>query len=139
MVAHHLVAAVRELYPALADVPFPYHWGGPLGVPRDWRFTVRYDRAAGLAVAGGYAGDGVSTTNLAGRTLADLITGTDSDLTRLPWVDHRSPRWEPEPLRWLGVNAGRLAAARADTAEAATTTSARWRAAAWRRLLGAVR
>ena len=51
-------------------------------------------------------GDGVATTNLAGRTLADLITGTDSALTALPWVGHRSPQWEPEPLRWLGVNAG---------------------------------
>ena len=51
-------------------------------------------------------GDGVATTNLAGRTLADLITGTDTDLTALPWVNHRSPPWEPEPLRWLGVNAG---------------------------------
>ena len=29
------------------DVEFPYHWGGPLGVPRDWRCGVRYDRAAG--------------------------------------------------------------------------------------------
>jgi glycine/D-amino acid oxidase-like deaminating enzyme len=131
----NLVAAVRELYPVLADVEFPFHWGGPLGVPRDWRFTVRYDRVAGLAVAGGYVGDGVSTTCLAGRTLADLITGRDSELTRLPWVDHRSKRWEPEPLRWLGVNLGRLAAGRADAAE---EVDARWRAAAWRRLLAAL-
>ena len=27
-------------------------------------------------------------------------------MTRLPWVGHRSRRWEPEPLRWLLVNAG---------------------------------
>ncbi len=60
----------------------------------------------GLAWAGGYVGDGVGTSNLAGRTLADLIRGTSSDLTRLPWVEHRSRNWEPEPLRWLGVNAG---------------------------------
>ena len=137
-VRHHLVAAVRELYPALADVEFPFHWGGPLGVPRDWRFGVRFDRAAGLAVAGGYVGDGVSTTNLAGRTLGDLITGRDTDLTRLPWVDHRSRRWEPEPLRWLGVNVGRIAAARADDAEGSTTPTARWRAAVWQRVLGAL-
>ena len=45
-------------------------------------------------------------SNLAGRTLADLVLGRDTELTRLPWVGHRSPRWEPEPLRWLGVNAG---------------------------------
>jgi glycine/D-amino acid oxidase-like deaminating enzyme len=137
-VRDHLVAAVRDLYPALAGVELPYHWGGPLGVPRDFRFTVRYDPATGLAVAGGYVGDGVATTNLAGRTLADLITGRDTDLVRLPWVDHRSPRWEREPLRWLGVNAGRLAAARADAAERGASTTARWRAAAWRRLLAAL-
>jgi hypothetical protein len=47
----------------------------------------------------------VAASNLAGRTLADLITGTDSDLAHLPWVGHRSRPWEPEPLRWLGINA----------------------------------
>ena len=40
---------------------------------------------------------------MAGRTLADLVTGADTPLVHLPWVGHRSPRWEPEPLRWLGV------------------------------------
>jgi glycine/D-amino acid oxidase-like deaminating enzyme len=110
-----LVGTVRELFPVFTDVAFPYHWGGPLGVPRDWRWSVRYDR--GLAAAGGYVGDGVSTTNLAGRTLADLITGRDSELVTLPWVGHHSRRWEPEPLRWLGINLVRLAASRADAAE----------------------
>jgi len=133
-----LIATVRELYPTLDDVEFPYHWGGPLGVPRDWRPTVRFDRASGIAVAGGYVGDGVSTTNVAGRTLADLITCCDSDLTHLPWVDHRSPRWEREPWRWLGANAGRIAAGRADAAEARSSGVARWQAAAWRRLLAAL-
>ena len=60
----------------------------------------------------------MATTNLAGRTLADLITGADSELVALPWVDHRSPRWEPEPLRWLGVNAGLWAMKLADRSEA---------------------
>ena len=62
--------------------------------------------APASAWAGGYVGDGVSTTNLAGRTLRDLVLGHDTELTRLPWVGHRSRRWEPEPLRWLGINAG---------------------------------
>jgi glycine/D-amino acid oxidase-like deaminating enzyme len=95
-----------ELFPVLADVPVTHHWGGPIGIARDWCASVGLDRSTGMAWAGGYVGDGVSTTNLAGRTLADLITGTDSELTRLPWVGHRSPDWEPEPLRWLGLNAG---------------------------------
>ncbi|MBD3764289.1 MAG: FAD-dependent oxidoreductase, partial [Rhodobacterales bacterium] len=67
---------------------------------------------------GGYVGVGVSTTNLAGRTLADLILGRDSDLTRLPWVNRRPRRWEPEPLRWLGVHGLYAALAAADRAEA---------------------
>jgi len=106
-----------ELFPALADVEITHRWGGPLGVPRDWFSSVGYDRLTGVAWAGGYVGDGVSTTNLAGRTLADLILGRDSDLVRLPWVNHLSPRWEPEPLRWLGVNAGLWAMKLADRSE----------------------
>jgi glycine/D-amino acid oxidase-like deaminating enzyme len=95
-----------DLFPALDASRFTHAWGGPLGIPRDWHSSVGFDPHLGLAWAGGYVGDGVATTNLAGRTLADLITGSDSDLTHLPWVNHRSRPWEPEPLRWLGVNAG---------------------------------
>ncbi len=109
---------LAELFPEVADVRFTHAWGGPLGIPRDWHSSVGLDRATGLAWAGGYVGDGVSTTNLAGRTLADLITGVDSPLTRLPWVGHVSPNWEPEPLRWLGVNAGLWTMKLADRSEA---------------------
>jgi glycine/D-amino acid oxidase-like deaminating enzyme len=80
-----------------------HEWGGPLGIARDWMPSVGLD--AGFGWAGGYVGDGVAAANLAGRTLADLILGTQSDLTALPWVGHHSRRWEPEPLRWLGINA----------------------------------
>jgi hypothetical protein len=45
----------------------------------------------------------LGTANLAGRILTDLITGRESSLTELALVGHRSPEWEPEPLRWLGV------------------------------------
>jgi glycine/D-amino acid oxidase-like deaminating enzyme len=112
-----LARTLAEFFPSLAGVEITHSWGGALGVPRDWCPSVGLDRRTGLAWAGGYVGDGVSTTNLAGRTLADLVTGADSDLVRLPWVDHRSPKWEPEPLRWLGVNAARWATAAADRTE----------------------
>ena len=75
----------------LGDVEVTHAWGGPLGIPRDWCASVGLDPATGLGWAGGYVGDGVSTTNLAGRTLADLVLGQDTELTRLPWVGHRSP------------------------------------------------
>ncbi|WBB64898.1 FAD-dependent oxidoreductase [Micromonospora sp. WMMD812] len=125
-----------DLFPVLGpDVPVTHRWGGPLGVARDWSASVGLDRSTGLAWAGGYVGDGVSTTNLAGRTLADLIRGVASDLTALPWVGHRSPRWEPEPLRWLAVNAGLRVMFSADAAEARTGRPAR-RAAVFGRFLG---
>jgi hypothetical protein len=74
-----------------------------LGVPRDWCATVRLDPETGLGWAGGYVGHGVTSTNLAARTMRDLVLGRDTDLTALPWVDRRVRAWEPEPLRWLGV------------------------------------
>ena len=130
-VRERLSATLRDLFPVLAGTPITHHWGGPLGVPRDWHCSVRFDRSTGLATAGGYVGDGVATANLAGRTLADLVTGRDTDLVRLPWVGHRSRRWEPEPLRWLGVNGARLAASRADQAEARRDGRNTW----WERVM----
>ena len=115
-----LRANLRELFPVLRDAAFTHAWGGPLGIPRDWCASVGLDRSSGLAWAGGYVGDGVGTTNLAGRTLRDLVLDRDTELTRLPWVQHRSRRWEPEPLRWLGVNAGLRAMRLADREESLT-------------------
>ena len=116
--AHH--ATLLDLFPVLAGARFTHAWGGPLGVARDWCASVGLDRRRGLAWAGGYVGDGVTTSNLAGRTLADLVLDRDTELTRLPWVGHRSPRWEPEPLRWAGINLGLKAAAWADAEERLT-------------------
>jgi len=116
----HLRRTLGELFPAIGDVTVTHRWGGPIGVPRDWHSTASYDPATRVASAGGYVGDGLSTTNLAGRTLADLLTGADSELTRLPWVNHHSPTWEPEPLRFAGANAGMLAMQLADVEERVT-------------------
>ncbi len=124
-----LRSTLIELFPVLADVTITHTWGGPIGIARDWCASVGLDQATGVGWAGGYVGDGLSTTNLAGRTLADLITGADTDITRLPWVGHRSPPWEPEPLRWLGVNAGLRVMTWADRTEARTGRPSRAAAA----------
>ena len=116
----HLRSALEDLFPALGRVVSTHEWGGPLGVPRDWHASVTLDSATGIASAGGYVGDGLSTTNLAGRTLADLLTERPSPLTALPWVNHRSPRWEPEPLRFIGANLGLVGATAADVEERIT-------------------
>lgn len=93
----------REWFPVLAGARFTHAWGGPLAMPRDWMPTMSYDPGQGLATARGYTGQGVATANLSGRTLADLILGQDTAVTRLPTVNHETRPWEPEPLRWLGA------------------------------------
>jgi glycine/D-amino acid oxidase-like deaminating enzyme len=130
MLRHILV----ELFPALRGTSFTHAWGGNLGIPRDWYPSVRFDRRTGFASTGGYVGDGVATANLAGRTLADLITGTKSELVDLPWVDRQSRRWEAEPTRWLGVNAVTALMAVGDRTEARTGKPSRSVAAFWKTL-----
>lgn len=126
---------LRELFPAVAAAEVTHTWGGPLGVPRDWFASVGLDRRAGLAWAGGYVGDGVATSNLAGRTLADLILRRETELLRLPWVGHRSRRWEPEPLRWIGANLGLRLMSSADSEEERTGRPSR-RAEFFSRFIG---
>jgi glycine/D-amino acid oxidase-like deaminating enzyme len=115
------VRSLRELlvrfFPVLADVAVERAWSGVLGVPRDWSATVGLDRASGLAWAGGYVGTGVTATNLAGRTLTDLVLERETSLTALPWVGHRVRNWEIEPLRYLAVNGLYKAYGMADRAE----------------------
>ena len=109
-----------ELFPQVGDAAITHRWGGPLGIPRDWFCSVGLDRATGLGWGGGYVGDGVATTNLAGRTLADLVLCRETDLTTLPWVGHRSPNWEPEPIRWLSIRTSLRLPAGADRFEQRT-------------------
>lgn len=123
-----------DLFPDVASAQITHRWGGPLGVPRDWFPSVGLDRSTGMAWGGGYVGEGVAASALAGQTLAELVTGARTARTTLPWVNHRSRSWEPEPLRWLGVNAGLTVMNGADRAENRTGRPAR-RAAVFDRLV----
>lgn len=96
---------IREWFPALDGVPITHAWGGPVGMPRDWMPTVAFDTALRIGTARGYTGQGVSTTNLAGRVLADLVNGASTPITSLPLVRRGSPDWEREPWRWLAIRA----------------------------------
>ncbi|MFL5859861.1 MAG: NAD(P)/FAD-dependent oxidoreductase [Solirubrobacteraceae bacterium] len=98
-----LRARLRALFPSLAGVSVARAWHGILGVSRDWCPTVTLDPVSGLGWAGGYAGEGVAASNLAARTLRDLVLGRDTDLARLPWVGRPAREWEPEPLRFIGA------------------------------------
>jgi glycine/D-amino acid oxidase-like deaminating enzyme len=96
---------LTSLFPSLDGVAVTRAWHGVLGVSRDWCPTVALDRVTGIGYAGGYAGEGVAASNLAARTLRDLVLGRDSELARLPWVGSPARDWEPEPFRFLGARA----------------------------------
>jgi glycine/D-amino acid oxidase-like deaminating enzyme len=113
-----LTAVLHQHFPEAAKYPIDHAWCGVIGVPRDWCATVGLDPETGLGWAGGYVGTGVSTSNLAGQTLADLALGRDTPLTKLPWVNRRVRQWEPEPFRWLGVHTMYKLLNIADTREA---------------------
>lgn len=109
---------LARLFPAALPYGLDHAWCGVLGVPRDWCATLGFDRETGLGHAGGYVGVGLTTSNLAGRTLADLVLGRESPLTTLPWVNRPVRRWEIEPFRYLGVRGLYALLRAADRAEA---------------------
>lgn len=98
---------LHDLFPTLKGVRITHGWGGSLGMARGFAPHVVFDRSTGMAMAGGYGGQGVGPSHLFGRTLADLILGQETERTNMPWVFDqsvtRSPlrSWEPEPIRWL--------------------------------------
>ncbi len=135
--SHDMIAAsLRDLFPVLCDAEITHRWGGVLGAPRNWMPSVHFDRRSGFGTAGGYVGEGVAAANLAGRTLAELIVGAATERTTLPWVSTRSRKWEPEPLRWIGVRGSRTLLGLADHRENTTQRESTWAAALSRLLRG---
>jgi glycine/D-amino acid oxidase-like deaminating enzyme len=103
-------ALARQFFPVLENATFTHAWGGTLGISRRFAPHVAFDEVSGLGTAGGYTGEGVGASFLFGQTLAELILQRETVRTGLPWVYRGDPsrvlpRWEPEPLRWLGFKA----------------------------------
>jgi glycine/D-amino acid oxidase-like deaminating enzyme len=124
-VAGRLEQTLRRAFPAAANAAITHHWGGPLATPRDWSMSVSFDAGTRVGYAGGYTGHGVAASNISGRTLADLVLGRESELVTLPWVGHRSRRWEPEPARFLASRAIVRLLGQADAIEDRTGRPAR--------------
>ena len=134
-VRKRIESTLGELFPAAAGAAITHHWGGPLAVPRDWHPSVAIDASARRIGAGGYVGDGVAMSHLAGRTVAAAILGIDSPDLRLPIAHHVNRRWEPEPIRWVGVNAALRLPGLIDAIESRTGRPARFLTAVMNRLL----
>ncbi|HKS98462.1 MAG TPA: FAD-dependent oxidoreductase [Rugosimonospora sp.] len=122
-----LQSSLVELFPALSGVRVSHHWGGAFGLHRDALPVVVHDENTGLAHVGGYGGEGIALSNLAGRSLAALLTKADRPEATLCWTNHRARRWEPEPLRFIGVRGLSGLAGSADRFEDRTGRPARLR------------
>lgn len=105
-------------FPQLEGINFEYRWGGPVALTRRWQSYLNFDQRSGRAAIGGYVGDGVTLSYLAGKTLAQKINNIKT--LDLPFVDQKIGRWEPEPIRYLAVNAGFKATVAADIEERIT-------------------
>ncbi|MCC6221900.1 MAG: FAD-dependent oxidoreductase [Thermoleophilia bacterium] len=116
--AERVAASFRSLYPALADVPTPRTWTGP--VDRSWTGIPFFAPLGGrpdIVLGAGYSGNGVGPSYLGGRILASLALGRDDE-----WAQTASllpPRGgvPPEPIRYLGGRLVRAAVARKERAE----------------------
>jgi glycine/D-amino acid oxidase-like deaminating enzyme len=128
--------ALLRLFPILKGVAITHRWGGAIGVPRNWRPSLGLDRSSGMGWLGGYVGEGVAATNLAGRTLAELIVGERTARSAMGWVDAASPAWEPEPLRWLAIKGLLALGGSADRTEERTGRSAQLRSRMFERFVG---
>lgn len=76
--------ALLDLVPAARLVPVTHAWGGPAPEPEPGHGLPLGLADSGVAWTGPLGPDGVAAANLVGRTLADLLAGADSALTRLP-------------------------------------------------------
>jgi glycine/D-amino acid oxidase-like deaminating enzyme len=116
-----LMAVIDDLFPGLNAEP-AHAWCGVIGVTRDWSPFLDYDSSARVLRMGGYAGQGLTASYLAGLAAADLLTDRKSFLSTSAWVRPVPRRWEPEPLRWIGANGFYVAYSLADRLEAASRT-----------------
>jgi glycine/D-amino acid oxidase-like deaminating enzyme len=91
-------------FPQLEGVRFTHAWGGTVGITKDGMPSVgRQGDAENIYHAVAFNGEGVVMCQLAGRIVAELISGEDTPLVRLAMVNRQMPYLGPAPVRGLGA------------------------------------
>ena len=101
-------------FPALEDVRFTHSWSGAIDTCS--RFCAFFDRSydGRVASVAGYTGLGVGASRFGARAALDLVSGGETDLTRLRFVRSKPIPFPPEPIRSVGINLTRWSLARSD-------------------------
>lgn len=96
-----LAEHIALVFPALKDVRITHRWGGPVSVPVDMAPAIGTLGDERTIWSLGCMGHGVSLTHLNGLTIAQMLRGEQTELTKVFMVNRRTIPWPPEPLRWV--------------------------------------
>jgi glycine/D-amino acid oxidase-like deaminating enzyme len=108
--ASHFFAA----FPQLEGLSFTHAWGGAIDTCS--RFCAFFGTAFSgrLAYAAGYTGLGVGATRFGAQVMLDLLSGAQTERTRLAMVRSKPVPFPPEPARSAVIQLTRASIARAD-------------------------
>ena len=103
-----------ETFPQLEDVSFTHSWSGAIDTCS--RFCAFFDRShdGRVVSAAGYTGLGVGASRFGAQVMVDLLSGEETELTRLQFVRTKPLPFPPEPFRYAGIELTRWSMARAD-------------------------
>lgn len=101
-------------FPQLEGIRFTHQWGGAIDTCS--RFFPFFDTAHGglTTRAAGFTGLGVGASRFAAQVMLDLLSGQDTELTRLQMVRRKPLPFPPDPVAWAGIELTKREMARAD-------------------------
>ncbi|HET6937771.1 MAG TPA: FAD-dependent oxidoreductase [Nocardioides sp.] len=101
-------------FPQLDGIRFTHRWSGVIDTCT--RFCAFYGTAyAGCAAyAAGFTGLGVGASRFAADVMLDLLSGDETERTRLEMVREKPMPFPPEPFAWAGIKVTTRSLARHD-------------------------
>jgi glycine/D-amino acid oxidase-like deaminating enzyme len=101
-------------FPQLDGIEFTHAWGGVIDTCSRFCAFFGTARAGRLAYVAGYTGLGVGASRFGANVVLDLLSGDQTELTRLQLVRTRPLPFPPEPVRAAGIGLTRWSLAQAD-------------------------
>ena len=101
-------------FPQLEGLKFTHRWGGVIDSCSRFCAFFGVARGGDVAYATGFTGLGVGASRFAAAVMLDLLSGEETERTRLQMVKDRPLPFPPEPIAAIGVNMVRWSMNRAD-------------------------
>ena len=107
-IAAYMRPKMLEVFPHLKDVKIDYQWGGMIGIGANRLPQIgRLPDQPNVYFAQAYSGHGVNATHLAGKLLAEAISGQHSDgfdlFAKVPHITFPGGKYLRSPLLALGM------------------------------------